>query len=196
MEEVRRLADEDVTVFGEQLQRLDRELGDTELDEATRGDYQDALRAYEVAGLQVPRLRTPEEISSVSDTLATGRYALACVRARVVGDEPPERRTPCFFDPQHGPAARDVVWTMPRRGTRRVPACSRCAVRVEQRESMSPRMVTIDGRRVPYWEAGEPRRAYSRGWFPAASIDPVARSPWLSDPTPGGDLPEGPIDRR
>ena len=46
---VRRTVDEDVTEFGEELQRLDVELGGRELDEGTRQDYQQALDAYEDA---------------------------------------------------------------------------------------------------------------------------------------------------
>jgi hypothetical protein len=122
---VRRLAEEDVTILGEQLRRLDAEVGDHELDEATRVDYQTALDAYESAQRAAPRIRTPEEISKVTDTLSTGRYALACVQARVGNQPLPELRVPCFFNPQHGPSVADVLWTPPAgRGTRMVPGSS------------------------------------------------------------------------
>ena len=65
-----------------------------------------------------------DEISSLVDTLATGRYSMVCVRARLAGEPVPELRVPCFFNPQHGPSARDVMWTSPRTGTRTVPACT------------------------------------------------------------------------
>lgn len=175
MTEVRRLAYDDVTVFGEQLSLLDDEVSDRELDRATLIDYQQALHAFEVAGQEVPRLSTPGELSTVTDTLASGRYALACVRARAAGDTPPERRVPCFFEPQHGPSARDVVWTMPRRGTQKFPACAACASLVESGEDPPLRMVTMDGRRVPYWEAGATQRPYSRGYFSSAVLEPVVR---------------------
>jgi hypothetical protein len=81
LEQVRRLADEVVTLFGEQLQRLDAEVGGHTLDAATRADYQRALDAYESAYREVTRLREPDEVSKITDTLATGRYALACVEA-------------------------------------------------------------------------------------------------------------------
>lgn len=54
---VRRLADEDVTILGEQLQRLDREVAGRELDEPTRVAYQVALDSYEAAQRAAPRLR-------------------------------------------------------------------------------------------------------------------------------------------
>ncbi|MBA2532314.1 MAG: hypothetical protein H0V23_09460, partial [Nocardioidaceae bacterium] len=46
MAAVKRTADEDVTVFGEELQVLDTDLAGRELDEGMRSDYQRALDAY------------------------------------------------------------------------------------------------------------------------------------------------------
>jgi len=97
--QLRSVADEDVTLLGEELSRLDAELTGRELDVATRVDFQRALDAYESASRTVPALTGPEEISTVTDTLATGRYAMACVRARAAGAPVPERRVPCFFNP-------------------------------------------------------------------------------------------------
>jgi len=169
LEGVQRLADEDVVLFGEQLQRLDDEVGGRALDTAARLDYQRALDAYESAQREVPRLRDPDEVSKVTDALATGRYALACVQARVAGREVPELRVPCFFNPQHGPSVTDVIWTRPRRGTRTVPACAQDAARVSAHEEPDLRTVRIGSRTVPYWEAGAAYLPYSRGYFPAAT---------------------------
>ena len=121
---VRRLADEDVVIFGEQLQRLGDQVAVRDLDVEGRVDYQRALDAYESAQRAVHHLREADEVSQVTDTLSTGRYALACVQARVAGRGLPELRTPCFFNPQHGPSTTDVMWTTGRHGTRRVPAVS------------------------------------------------------------------------
>ena len=49
LEVVRVVADEDVTRFGEELQRLDTDMLVTPLDEPMRQDYQRALDAYEQA---------------------------------------------------------------------------------------------------------------------------------------------------
>lgn len=164
---VRRLADEDVTTFGEQLQRLDRLVGDRPLGEDARIDYQTALNAYESAQRTVERMTDTGQISAVTDTLATGRYALACVLARVEGTPLPAMRTPCFFDPRHGPAATEVVWTTGRLGTRRVPACAQDAARVANRESPEVRKVDEGGSLVPYWEAGAAYEPYRSGYFVA-----------------------------
>ncbi len=185
LEGVRRLADEDVTIFGEQLQRLGQDLADRELDHETRDDYQGALDAYERAKWTAPRLRTTEELSTVIDTLATGRFSLACVRARVAGEPIPELRVPCFFNPQHGPSARDVMYTVPRRGTKRLPACTMCASRVAQREKPEIRTVRIGTRNVAYWEAGAAYLPYSQGYFPAQG-SAVAALTWGFDSSYGG----------
>lgn len=179
---VRRLADEDVTYLGEQLQRLDEEVAGHELDAATRVDYQAALDAYESAQRLVPRIGRADEVSKVTDTLSAGRYALACVRARVAGEPRPEQRVPCFFNPQHGPSVRDVLWTPPGRGTRSVPACAQDAARVANHETPEVRKVTIGSRPVPYWEAGAAFLPYGEGYFASAAV-----MMWAFQPPVAGD---------
>jgi len=170
LEEMRRLADEDVTVYGEQLRRLGELLGERELDQAAREDYQVALDAYEHAKRDAPRLVKVDQISSLVDTLASGRYAIVCVRARVSGQPVPEMTLPCFFNPQHGPSSRRVMWTTARTGTRTVPACGRCATQLAARERPEVRTVQVHGRKVPYWEAGASFHPYSRGYFPEGMV--------------------------
>jgi hypothetical protein len=170
LEIARQLADEDVTVLGEQLQRLDAEVADHPLDEAARRDYQTALDAYESAQRAVPRIVSADELSQVTDTLTAGRFALACVQARVAGEPLPERRTPCFFNPQHGPAVTDVSFTPPAHGTRIVPACAQDAARVERGERPDLRRVRLNGQLQPYWEAGAAYLPYGRNYFTEAAL--------------------------
>jgi len=180
LECVRQLADEDVTFLGEQLQRLDQEVEGHELDSATRVDYQTALDAYETAQRSVPKIRRADDISKITDTLSAGRYALACVQARVAGRPLPEHRVPCFFNPQHGPSVTTVTWTHPRRGTRNVPACAQDAARVANHEAPEVRKVKIGLLTVPYWEAGVAFRPYGGGYFANAAVMMWAFQP----PTP------------
>lgn len=165
---VKALADEDVTLLGEELHRLDVELG--RLGAEGRADYQKALDAFESAERLVRDLQSVDQISRVTDTLATGRFALACVRSRL-NDEPlPELRVPCFFNPQHGPSVRDVVFTPRRRGTRTVPACAQDAARVQAGEQPEVRMITIGARKVPYWEGGLAYMPYGAGYFVSGAL--------------------------
>ena len=164
---VRHLAEEDVVVFGEELRRLDEVVGDHPLDPDAHADYQTALDAYEKAQRALDRLTDVHQVSRVTEPLNTGRYALACVRARVEGTSMPAMRTPCFFNPQHGPAATEVVWTTGRHGTRRVPACAQDAARVANRESPQVRTVPDGTSQVPYWEAGAAYEPYRSGYVTA-----------------------------
>ena len=163
--QIKNAADEDVTLLGEELSRLGVDVAGRELDAATRRDYQAALDAYDSAQLAVNGLRTADSISTITDTLATGRYAITCVRARVAGVAVPVRRVPCFFDPQHGPSTTDVVWTRPRHGTRTVPACAQDAARVGVGQQPEIRYVQLGSRQVPYWEAGRAFAPYGQGYF-------------------------------
>jgi hypothetical protein len=165
LEQVKRFANEDVTLLGEELQRLGDDVAGVDLDQDTRLDYQRALDAYESAQRAVPRMSDVDEISTIADTLANGRYSLVCVRARLADAPVPERRVPCFFNPQHGPSVRDVMWTPAGRGTRTVPACAQDAARVTAGDRPDVRYVSMGARRVPYWEAGSAYAPYAKGYF-------------------------------
>ena len=119
---VRKLAFEDITAFGEDLQVLDSEMSGHELGEGANADYQRALDAYESAKLAGDSITQPEDIRHVTQIIEDGRYAIACVRARVEGVALPTRRPPCFFDPRHGPSVADVPYVPPDGDERDVPA--------------------------------------------------------------------------
>ncbi len=170
MTAIREMADEDTTLLGEQLARIGVDHPAERMDEATRVDYQSALDAYEAAKRAVPRLSSPPEVSTVVDILSTGRYALACVHARLEGRPVPELRVPCFFNPQHGPSAKDVRWTDARWGTRIVPACAQDAARVAQGEK--PEIRRFGSAQVPYWESGEAFLPYGKNYYSTAMLQP------------------------
>jgi hypothetical protein len=161
---VRHLAESDAVLFGEELARLDGRLADAELDEDTRTDYQAALDSYETALRIVDRLTSLDDISEVIDSLAAGRYAAACVLARVEGTPLPTFRVPCFFDPRHGPASTEVLWNAPGLGTRKVPACAQDAARQADGAKVDVKMVRINGQTVPYWAAGGLHQPYKNGY--------------------------------
>jgi hypothetical protein len=170
---VRRAADEDVTVFGEELQQVGHDISGHELDAGGRADYQRALDAYEDAKESVTALREPDEVKHVTEILEDGRYAMACVQARVAGKPLPERRPPCFFNPQHGPSVIDVPWAPPGGIERDVPACALDAERVRAGADPDSRKVKIGSRRVPYWEAGPAFSPWAAGYFGAFNILPA-----------------------
>ena len=103
LEPVKKLAFEDITALGMELQDLDEDLAGHELDKGTRADYQRALDAYESAKFSGDYMTKPEEITNVTKILDDGRYAIACVRARVAGQPLPSPPAGVLLRP----AARD-----------------------------------------------------------------------------------------
>jgi hypothetical protein len=159
------LAFEDITALGEELQSLDLDLAGRELDAGANADYQRALDAYESAKTAGERLERPEDIKHVTEILEDGRYAMACVRARVAGEPLPTRRPPCFFDPRHGLSVADVSWAPPGGAPRDVPACALDAERVRAGAEPDVRKVMVGAQRVPYWQGGPAYRPYAAGYF-------------------------------
>ncbi len=165
LEPVKRLAEEDVTALGVELQDLDLELAGTPLGHGENADYQRALDAYEAAKIAAATMARPDDVRHVTEILEDGRYAMACVRARVEGRPLPTRRPPCFFDPRHGMSVVDVPYTPPG-GTRRdVPACQLDAERVRAGAEPDIRKVMVGSRRVPYWQGGRAYQPYAQGYF-------------------------------
>lgn len=165
LEPVRRLAAEDVTALGEELQALDLDLAGHSLDAGQRADYQRALDAYESAKTASDAMARPDDVRHVTEILDDGRYAIACVRARVAGAPLPSRRPPCFFDPRHGLSVAEVSWAPPGGAPRDVPACALDAERVRAGADPDSRMVMSGAQRVPYYQAGRAYQPYAAGYF-------------------------------
>ena len=162
---VSKVADEDVTQFGEELQDLHIDTLTTELDPSMRQDYQRALDAYENAKSLMRDARRPEDVTGVTKALEDGRYAKACVLARVSGEALPERRPPCFFNPAHGPAQTDVEWAPLGGVAREIPVCLADANRLAQGAEPEARMVRSGSKMVPWYEAGPRYAAYAQGYY-------------------------------
>ena len=61
---VRKLAFEDITAFGEDLQQLDLEMSGHELDAGANADYQRALDAYESAKSAAEQITEPDQVKN------------------------------------------------------------------------------------------------------------------------------------
>ena len=167
LEPVKKLAFEDITALGVDLQELDLELSGHELDAGANSDYQRALDAYEAAKYAGDKITEPDHIRNITEILEDGRYAIACVRARVAGRPLPTRRPPCFFDPRHGLSVEDVPYTPPGGARRDVPACALDAERVSAGADPDIRQVMVGSQRVPYWQGGRAYQPYAMGYFGA-----------------------------
>jgi hypothetical protein len=184
LEGVRRLLSEDLTVLGADLGLLDREVAGVMLDDATRADLEDAHASHASAQRGATRIHTTADAGVVATALGEAGHGVACVRARMAGEAPPGRRSPCFFDPRHGASSDEVVWTDPVHGTRTVPACARDAALVAEGGNPSMRTVQVGTRHPAYWEAGAPAAAYYFGWFgtPSPFLPEASRRRWTVDP--------------
>lgn len=176
LEKLRVVVDEDITAFGEELDRLDFHPAEKGADDAMRANYERALDAYEEAKSFMASAQRPEEVRAVTQALEDGRFSLAVLAARRQGRPPPPRRAPCFFDPRHGPSVADATWT-PDGGTPRdVPVCA--ADRTRLAEGLEPvaREVDTDTGRRPYWEAGPAYGPWAAWATSAAASSPASSS--------------------
>ncbi|MEU2673162.1 hypothetical protein ABZ622_30730 [Streptomyces sp. NPDC007164] len=165
LDKLRVVVDEDITAYGETLDRLDFHPAEAGADDVMRADYERALDSYETAKSRMSAARHPSDVRGVTQALEDGRFSLAVLDARRTGGELPARRPPCFFDPRHGPSVADARWS-PSGGTaREVPVCAADEVRLRAGEEPLGRTVdTPDGRR-PYWEAGPAYGPWAGGYF-------------------------------
>ncbi|MFD6460824.1 hypothetical protein [Streptomyces roseolus] len=165
LERLRVVVDEDITAFGEELERLDFHPAEAGATEAMRADYEQALDSYDRAKSLMGGVRHPHEVRGVTQALEDGRYSLAVLDARRSSRPLPERRPPCFFDPRHGPSTEDRTWTPAGGASREVPVCAADAARLDDGQDPRARTVETDGGRRPYWEAGPAYGPWAGGYF-------------------------------
>ncbi|MGW3495691.1 hypothetical protein [Streptomyces sp. NPDC001020] len=168
LEALRVVVDEDITAFGEELDRLDFQPSEPGATDVMRDDYTHALDAYDRAKQQMAAAIRPQDVQPITGTLAEGRFALAVLAARRTGAPLPQRRVPCFFDPRHGPSVSDVNWCPPGGVLRMVPACAGDALAVSQGGQPLTRMVPTDQGPQPYWNAGPAYAPWAGGYFGGA----------------------------
>ncbi|MFI9112976.1 hypothetical protein [Streptomyces venezuelae] len=165
LDKLRVVVDEDITAFGEELERLDFHPAEAGADDAMRGDYERALDSYDKAKSLMAAAARPHDVRPVTQALEDGRYSLAVLAARREPRPLPERRAPCFFDPRHGPSTEDRTWTPAGGAARQVPVCAADAARLDDGLDPMARTVDADGVRRPYWEAGPAYGPWAGGYF-------------------------------
>jgi hypothetical protein len=171
LEEVKENARDDLVALGDDIRALEVDIDMPGVSGEARADYETAVNAYQRADQSWRLARRLDDMEPVGAALEEGRWAMSSARARLEDREPPERRSPCFFDPRHGPSAREVEWAPPGGEPRMVPVCEADAQRVERGDDPEAREVTVGGQRMPYWAAG-PMYAPFMGGFYGAGILP------------------------
>ncbi|HET9740551.1 MAG TPA: hypothetical protein VFP78_20740, partial [Solirubrobacteraceae bacterium] len=130
--EVKDNARDDLVALGDDIRALDLDVDMPGVPQDARADYERAVNAYDTADRSWRLARRPLDLEPVGSALEEGRWAMSSAKARLEGREPPERRSPCFFDPRHGPSSREVEWAPYGGAPRMVPACEADAQRVER----------------------------------------------------------------
>ncbi|MEU7074896.1 hypothetical protein AB0B30_24465 [Streptomyces narbonensis] len=165
LDKLRVVVDEDITAFGEELERLDFHPAEPGADDAKRGDYEHALDSYDKAKSLMASAAHPHDVRGVTQALDDGRFSLALLAARRESRPLPERRAPCFFDPRHGLSTEDRTWTPAGSAPRQVPVCAADAARLDDGLDPLARTVDTDAGRRPYWEAGPAYGPWAGGYF-------------------------------
>ena len=106
-------AEEDVVRFGEDVTLLGGETAGRQLDEATRQDYRRALDSYDAAKTALDQVQRPDDIRGITGILEDGRYAVACVQARLAGKPVPARLPRASSTPSTDPPARTSTGRLP-----------------------------------------------------------------------------------
>ena len=192
--EVKEVAHDDLIALAGDVQQLETRV---EGHADAKAAYDRAVAAYGQASGAFDRARSAKELSRVSTALEEGRYEMAVAEAALAGRRAPARREPCFFDPRHGPSAREVLWAPPGGSLRKVPACEADAERVERGEAPETREIAYRGQRIPYYAAPPMFGGYFGGFLPGLLAGQLLAGPfgwgggWYgggSDGSGGGDF--------
>jgi hypothetical protein len=100
-----RLAREDLTALAV---RLDD--SPAWLDGDASAEWKRAAGLYGAARAALREVASLGDVMAVHTTLCQARFHLARAEAIGYDEELPTRSDPCWFDPQHGPAAVEVEW--------------------------------------------------------------------------------------
>jgi hypothetical protein len=191
--EVKENARDDLVALGDDIRALEVDMDMPGASREAKADYETAVNAYQRADQSWRLAQRPDDLEPAGAALEEGRWAMQSARARLEGREPPERRSPCFFDPRHGPSTREVEWAPDGGEPRLVPACEADAQRVERGDDPEAREVTVGGQRMPYWAAGPMYAPFIGGFFgagilPGLMVGTMLGSVWDE---PSGDFGGG-----
>jgi hypothetical protein len=165
LEQVKAVAREDLIALGDDIRALDFDVEMPDVDQEAKEHYGLAVERYKQADEALGRARRSDDIEGVTSLLEEGRWAMTAAKARLAGEQAPERRAPCFFDPRHGPSVRDIEWAPPGGEPRPVPVCAADAQRIEDGHDPYTRQVDVNGRRVPYYDAGPALMPWAGGFY-------------------------------
>ena len=146
-------------VFGERRRRREQELVEKDRWRVARKLMDEDVT---VLGEQVAQLHV-DTFTAVEQVVADARYHRAAVICLRDGEPLPERREPCFFNPQHGPSMQDVQWAPPSGTARTIGVCAADARALAAGDEPLVRMVRVGDRWVPWHLSGGMEGAIDAG---------------------------------
>ena len=99
---VKEAARDDLIALGDNIRALDLDVEMPGVDAEAKAHYGVAVERYEQAEQALDSVRRPQDIERVTSLLEEGRWAMTAAKARLSNQPVPERRAPCFFDPDTG----------------------------------------------------------------------------------------------
>jgi hypothetical protein len=165
LDEVKHVARDDLVALGDDIRALDLDVQMPNADSRAREHYNLAVQRYTDAEQALDAARRPDDVAAVTSALEEGRWAMAAAKAELAGEQAPERRPPCFFDPRHGPSVGDVEWAPPGGQPRPVPVCAADLQHIREGYEPESRQVPYGGQMVPYWAAGPAYMPWAGGFF-------------------------------
>jgi len=150
----------------DQVSASDSSQDDTYLRQAS-ATFTEAEEAYDGAS----DLRS---LADLSDRLDEARWQLDAAAAIATGEQPPpkppkEQRYQCFFDPTHPDATETAEITTPA-GKKTVRVCREDAEKLRRGTQPTPRMIDVQGRRVPAPMAPRSHGGGGFDWLDAFTI--------------------------
>ena len=196
LEQVGAAAREDLVALGEDIRALDLDVEMPGVDEEAKQHYNLAVERYQQASEALDRAGRAEDVEGVTSLLEEGRWAMVAAKARLAGEEVPERRAPCFFDPRHGPSVRDMEWAPLDGEPRPVPVCAADAARLEDGKEPDMRQVEVNGERMPYWNAGPAFAPWAGGFYgsgllPGLFVGSMLGGAWFDGPDTASAADQG-----
>ncbi len=162
------VAREDLVSAGDAVGVLDVDVQTQDAASATPR-LDDAIRAYMGAGEALELAQRSGQLRRVAELLERCRYEIACARAALQGGvQAPVHLAPCLLDPRHGPACDERAWA-PAEGAapRAVPVCAADAARIGAGDPVTPRLLSLGGDGIPYWQMPAGYAAMLVGYYDA-----------------------------
>ena len=151
---MREVARDDVIALGEEIRALDLDIEMPDVDPEAKQHYGLAVERYQRAEQALDGARRPEDLRAGLGAARGGPLGDGGGAGADGGQAGARAARAVLLRPAPRAVGEDVEWAPPGGEPRPVPACAADAVRIRDGEDPETRQVSVNGRDVPYWQAG------------------------------------------